>query len=126
MTIYVLLGTIGLPIFSGFTGGVGVVLAKSLGFLVGFILAAPTISYLNNRMIIKNEYIKLFTILVITNVLIYVLGGLYLALRLEINILAIFSSFTIYFIGDLIKIILAIFIYKRIGSHLKIYNVTDY
>lgn len=38
--VYILLGAVGLPVFSGFRGGVGVLLASSGGYLVGFLLAA--------------------------------------------------------------------------------------
>lgn len=38
--VYILLGAVGLPVFSGFRGGVGVLLASTGGYLVGFLLAA--------------------------------------------------------------------------------------
>jgi biotin transport system substrate-specific component len=38
--IYILLGLIGLPIFSGFTGGIQSMMKPSFGFLIGFIFAA--------------------------------------------------------------------------------------
>lgn len=118
MIVYVLLGSIGLPIFSGYTGGIGVVLAQSLGFLLGFILVAPLISYFKNKNIIKIEVVWYFLILVIANLIIYLLGALYLAYRLELNMWALMSGFTVYFVGDLIKIITAIFVYKRIRNYI--------
>lgn len=38
--VYILLGAVGLPVFSGFRGGAGVLLASTGGYLVGFLLAA--------------------------------------------------------------------------------------
>ncbi len=38
--IYILLGAIGLPIFSGFSGGMGTVLGARGGYIIGFLLAA--------------------------------------------------------------------------------------
>lgn len=35
--IYILLGTIGIPVFSGFTGGIGVLLGVTGGFIFGFL-----------------------------------------------------------------------------------------
>lgn len=34
--IYVMLGTVGLPVFSGFKGGIGVLLGATGGFIIGF------------------------------------------------------------------------------------------
>lgn len=38
--VYLLLGAIGLPVFAGMTGGVGILLGSSGGYLVGFIFIA--------------------------------------------------------------------------------------
>lgn len=39
--IYLLLGLFGMPVFSGFNAGAGVVFGATGGFLIGFLLAAP-------------------------------------------------------------------------------------
>ena len=38
--LYLLLGTVGLPVFSGFSGGVGKLLGPTGGYLIGFIFLA--------------------------------------------------------------------------------------
>ena len=38
--IYILLGVIGIPVFAGFTGGVGVLLRSTGGYIVGFLFSA--------------------------------------------------------------------------------------
>lgn len=38
--VYILLGAIGLPVFSGFTGGAGKVLGPTGGYIIGFIFMA--------------------------------------------------------------------------------------
>ncbi len=38
--IFILLGAIGLPVFAGFSGGVGVLLGSTGGYIIGFIFSA--------------------------------------------------------------------------------------
>lgn len=38
--VYILLGTIGIPVFSGFTGGIGVLLGTTGGYILGFLGSA--------------------------------------------------------------------------------------
>jgi biotin transport system substrate-specific component len=45
LATYLLLGAVGLPIFSGATGGFGKLFGPTGGFLFGFMLAAPSISF---------------------------------------------------------------------------------
>ena len=39
--VYVLLGAVGLPVFSGFKGGIGVLLNTTGGFIIGFVFFSP-------------------------------------------------------------------------------------
>ena len=38
--VYILLGAVGLPVFAGFSGGIGVVLGSTGGYIVGFLFTA--------------------------------------------------------------------------------------
>lgn len=38
--VYVLLGAIGIPVFSGFTGGMGILMGNTGGYIIGFIFSA--------------------------------------------------------------------------------------
>lgn len=49
MVLYGVVGMLGVPVFSGATGGPGVVFGATGGYIVGFIAAAATIGYLARR-----------------------------------------------------------------------------
>lgn len=38
--VYLLLGAIGIPVFAGFTGGIGIILGNTGGYMVGFLFSA--------------------------------------------------------------------------------------
>ena len=40
MVVYLLLGAVGIPVFSGFRGGIGVLLDTTGGYIIGFVAAA--------------------------------------------------------------------------------------
>ncbi|MHB1477377.1 MAG: biotin transporter BioY [Coriobacteriia bacterium] len=50
LVTYVGLGAIGLPVFSGGSGGFGVLLGPTGGFLLGFVLGAPLGSFVRMRL----------------------------------------------------------------------------
>ncbi len=49
MVLYAILGIVGLPVFSGQTHGIGVVLGPTGGYIVGFIFAAALTGWLAQR-----------------------------------------------------------------------------
>lgn len=49
MTVYVLLGMAGLPVFSGFMGGIGVLFGKTGGYIIGYILDALIVGMIVTR-----------------------------------------------------------------------------
>ena len=55
LIVYILLGTIGIPVFSGFSGGFGVITGPSGGYIWGFVLLAFLVgfgSYKKNRVLL--------------------------------------------------------------------------
>lgn len=49
MVVYLLLGAIGVPVFAGFGGGPGILLGKTGGYLLGYILAAGLTGFLSRK-----------------------------------------------------------------------------
>ena len=92
LVIYTMLGSVGLPVFSGFTGGVGALIGPTAGFLWGFFLGVPAF-YLTEKYL-KNKKYGLYIGYIIYIILHYIPGALwycYFTLG-ELNISGILSS----------------------------------
>ena len=57
VTLYVLLGAIGVPVFAEFTGGLGILFRNTGGYIIGFIFSA-LIMWLMEAVFIKKLHVK--------------------------------------------------------------------
>jgi biotin transport system substrate-specific component len=106
--IYLFLGIIGFPVFSGFSGGIAVILGPTGGYLISFPIAALVIS-LSKRNFLSMFFYGIFGICVI-----YSFGVLVLSYHLRDFSKAIIIG-VLPFIGiDLTKMFLAIIIAKKV------------
>lgn len=104
--VYVLLGMAGLPVFSGFTGGLGKLLGPTGGYIVGFIpmgiIGGAVIDRFGNR-------IAHFLALVLGTAVCYALGTAWFCLVMRTGVIAALSQAVFPFIPvDLVKIALAV------------------
>ncbi len=74
---YMVLGLIGLPIFSG-GGGLGYVLMPNFGFIIGFVLATVIMSVLTQKLK-KCTFLQYLVISLLGMIIIYIIGILYFA-----------------------------------------------
>lgn len=47
--VYILLGVVGLPVFSGFRGGIGVLFGTTGGYIWGFLISAAVIGFMTEK-----------------------------------------------------------------------------
>ncbi|MTI95257.1 MAG: biotin transporter BioY [Firmicutes bacterium] len=114
MGVYVLLGAIGAPIFSGGTAGLGTLLGPAGGYLVGFVPGAALIAIIRGN----DGRITRLTTAVITGGLlaIYLPGTLWLSYVTGMGFTAALTVGTLPYIpGDLLKALAAI----ALGNRLK-------
>ena len=55
--VYVLLGAIGIPVFAEFTGGIGIILNNTGGYIIGFILSA-LVMWLMERVLGRKPWVQ--------------------------------------------------------------------
>ena len=115
---YIILGAIGLPVFAGFKGGIGILFGPTGGFIFSFIIAVYFIGKMKIIIFINNSIWYICVILIVANLLIYMIGGTYIKLYLNINLASTLAILYPYIIGDLIKIMVSLYVYTSIRTYL--------
>lgn len=111
--VYLALGAMGLPVFSGFQGGIGVLLGPTGGCLFGFMLTA-LLFWLAESLLPHKLYVKI-ALLILGLLVCYALGWLWYCRYAPMNFLLWCLP---YLLPDGIKLILAIFLSGRIRKAL--------
>lgn len=122
---YVILGLIGLPVFSGGNGGLGSVVSPTFGFLMGYIIAAYVIGKLTE----KNKSVsRIIYSVILGSIVIYIMGVPYFYLIFtsylgkSINFYGALKYACIPFIpGDIIKGVIAVILARRLIPRLSKY-----
>jgi len=119
--VYLLLGTVGLPVFSGFRSGIGALLGPTGGYLFGFVFAA-LVFWLLTRFLGSSFPIRLFSLC--AGLLgCYLLGSLWLRWGYFSNDLSfwiVLLRFVIpYLLPDGIKLTLAILLSEKMRQRLR-------
>lgn len=116
--IYLLLGLVGLPVFSGFTGGVGKLAGPTGGYLIGFILLAYIVGFCVEKFEGK---LYMYAIGMIAGLAIaYFFGTVWFVYQMKVTFVAALSSCVFPFlIGDALKIIVAVIAAPIIQKSLK-------
>lgn len=118
--VYILLGIIGLPVFTGGKAGIGVFLGPTGGYLIGFVVAA----YVVGRLAALRErpgFIWLVCIMTVGVGIVYLLGLIQLILiaKLSFN-KAITVGMLPFLPGDILKIIVAALIVPKLRDYLRL------
>jgi len=115
---YILLGIMGLPIFSGANSGLFYLFGPTAGYLFGFVLA----SFFLGRLIkyCPDRFLMIFLLMCLADLLILSLGIVWLKLLFGYHIDTLLFIGLIPFIpGDLLKAFLASVIYAKLKTRLK-------
>lgn len=111
ISVFLLLGLIGIPVFSGGGAGPSKLFGPTGGYLFGYLIAATVISFLKG----KDFNIKkcIFLSIVVGMPIIYILGAGYMEFLTKMNFKALITTSVLPFIPlDILKCILAAFLAK--------------
>ena len=109
--LYLLLGAAGMPVFSGFRGGIGALLGVTGGFLWGFALIGPVFRLL--------EHFGRPPAMIAGQLVCYLCGSLWFYLYTGGGLWLILLRCVIpYLFGDAVKIALAYTLSRRLARHI--------
>jgi biotin transport system substrate-specific component len=115
--IYLLIGLVGVPVFSSFTSGPAKLLGPTGGYLIGFIFMALICGFFIDKW---NNRLADFAGMVIGTVVCYGFGTAWLAYQASMNFSAALAAGVIPFIpGDLTKIVIALIVGPEVRKRLK-------
>jgi biotin transport system substrate-specific component len=76
MIVYLVIGLLGVPWFTGMNGGIGVVTGATGGFLIGFIMAALFLGYFADKHINTRSFMPMLGLLLFANFFLIYIPGL--------------------------------------------------
>ncbi len=120
--VYLLIGMVGVPVFSAFSGGVGKLFGPTGGYLIAFLFVPMIVAYFSN-LGKKNIYQSIIG-MVVASIVIYLFGSAWLAFQMEMTYGAAFAVGVIPFVGfDALKIVAAFVIAIPVNKALEKANL---
>lgn len=115
--VYIMLGAFGLPVFSGFRGGVGILLGLTGGYISGFIFCALIVGSAAQK---NPGALRLYLAMALGLLVCYVLGtGWYVIVGGNVSIWAAISACVLpYLLPDALKLGLAVFLVLRLRAYI--------
>ncbi len=117
--IYLILGAVGVPVFSGFTGGVQRLVGMTGGYLLGYVPCALIISLIVSYN--KKHFICYFVAMLAGTVILYITGTAWYMWQTGNSFFEVFSLCVVPFLpGDIIKIVAASVLGCELNRRLKL------
>lgn len=109
--IYLLLGMIGIPVFAGFSGGLGIILGPTGGFILSF----PLMAYFSGVATEREKNYQVISWLILGAIVNYLVGMLYFSMVTSNSLSVAFTACVLPFIPTaIIKIGLVYFCGKKL------------
>lgn len=117
IVIYLLIGAIGLPVFAQFSGGLGIILGPTGGFLIGCPFMALVIGYTTER---TKSMIYIFISMVFGLFIVYTTGTVIFSIITKSTLYqSLIACVLPFVIVDLIKLVLASAVGKEVSKRIK-------
>lgn len=120
--VYLLIGLVGVPVFSGFTGGPGKLLGPTGGYLIGFIFMALICGLFIDRS--HQKIVPSMIGMILGTIVCYAFGTVWLAYQAHYTMMQALAAGVIPFIPcDLLKMVIAAVLAPQVRKRLAKANV---
>lgn len=118
LIVFLLMGAVGLPVFSGGTGGLGIIVGKTGGYLIGFLFGAVAISLTKGRNV---NFARILSANLFGGIIVvYIFGALWLSFVTKISLWNSVILGVVPFIpGDVVKAVIAALLSVRLNKHMR-------
>ena len=117
--LYLLLGTVGLPVFSGFSGGLGKLIGPTGGYLAGFLFLIVIAGIFMDKASGRYRILFILAGMILGSVITYLFGTAWLTFQMNLTFVqGLFTGVIPYLPGDALKIVLAILVGPQIRKRL--------
>lgn len=114
--LYIIMGVLGFPIFSGGASGLAKILSPSGGFLLAFLVATPLMSLIKLK--IGSSFKNYFLVTTLVGMpIIYLIGALWMGQIGQMGLMAALNAAVLPFvIGDTLKCVIASVLVRRLEN----------
>lgn len=118
VTVYILLGLAGLPVFTGFTGGPGKLFGPTGGYIIGYIFMALICGFFIDKW--GNKLLPSVLGMLFGTAVLYLFGSLWMAYQFSYTLpQALLAGVVPYIPGDLAKLVLAMSLGRQLRRRLQ-------
>lgn len=115
---YLLIGLAGVPVFSGFSGGVGKLFGPTGGYLIGFLPMAVIAGFVIDK--VTGKWYMEFFAMIVGTCMAYLFGTCWLSYQAHIGFkTALFTAVVPFIAGDIMKMVIAFLVGPTIRNRLQ-------
>jgi len=122
IVVYIILGMIGIPVFSGMKAGVAVIVGPTVGFILTVLIIGMGMKLAEN----KSKSVKLvitFVSMLLGDVACFLIGTLWFMYITKSGLVfSLLNCVVPFIIPDIVKIAVALIVVDRMKKHLKVFN----
>ncbi len=117
--LYILLGAVGLPVFHSFTGGIGILIGPSGGYITGFLLLSLTYWLITKK---AGEKLWIKALALLTGLILsYIAGCAQFALVSDVSVkTAVLTCVLPFILPDILKLFLSVILSIRLSRVSKV------